>query len=163
MDYQQILLLILMFNYIGYNATVIGMFGILPSISDSFREWQRIGWDKYGNPFTYFCMIMTFTLLPMMPNPFFFFAAGGLGFVGVAFNLDNKNVEKFHGRAAIVAVLAAIGGIMYSFSAWWIAGIALGLAGLLALLNVKNKIQWVEHIAFGAVIYEFVKYFFLKT
>ena len=161
MEYQQILLLILMFNYIGYNATVWGMFGFLPSVSDSFREWQKIGWDKYGNPFTYFCWIMTFTLLPMMPNPFFFFAAGGLGFVGTAFNLDDKATEKFHGKAAVVAILAAVGGIVFSFSAWWTAGIALALAGLIVVFNVPNKIQWIEHIAFLAVIYEFIKYFFL--
>ena len=161
MGLEEILLAVFLFNYIGYNLLIWKMFGILPSVSDSFREWQKLGLDKYGNPFTYFCWIMAFTLLPIMPNPFFMFAAAGFGFVGTAFNLDNKNVEKFHGKSAGVAIVAAIGGIVFSFSAWWAAGIALALAALLAYLDVKNKILWIEHIAFAAVMFEFVKYFYI--
>jgi hypothetical protein len=157
MDYHQILTLVLTINFVGYIALVLAKAKkVLPSISDSFRLWKG-GW---GNPFTYFCWVITFTVLPNVPNPFFFFAAGGIGIVGAAFNLDNKYVEKVHGKAAVIGILAAVAGIVYSFSAWWTAGIALGLAGLLALLNVKNKIWWVEIIAFGAVIFEFFRNFF---
>ena len=104
--------------------------------------------------------IITFTLLPAIPNPFFFFAAAGAGFVGTAFNLDSVHVEKVHNKAAIILIVAALLGIGFTFAAWWTVGIAVGLAALLWLLKVKNLIWWVEHIAFGAVIYELFKNFF---
>lgn len=148
----QVLIIVFAINYIGYVGLVSGWFGILPSVSDSFREWKKRGINKFGNPFTYFCWIITFTILPAIPNPFFWGAAAGIGIVGTAFNLDDKNVERVHGKAAVVGILSAVGGIMYSYQDWWIAGVGLGIAGLLALFNVKNKIFWVENVAFLTVI-----------
>jgi len=156
MEYQQILLIILTINYIGYVGTVWAKFGIQPSVSDSFRCWKT----KWFNPFTFFCWIIAFTVLPTMPNPFFFFTAGGIGIVGAAFNLDSVHVEKVHSKAAIAGISGALLGIGFTFGAWWTFGIAVGIAGLLALLNVKNKIWWIEHIAFGATIFEFYRNFF---
>jgi len=156
MDYQQILILILTLNYVGYVSTVWAKFGIQQSVSDSFRCWKT----KWFNPFTFFCWIIGFTLLPTVPNPFFFFAGAGALGVGTAFNLDSVDVEKVHNKAAVTLIVAALLGIGFTFGAWWTVGIAVGLAGLLRLLNVNNLIWWVEHIAFAAVIFELFKNFF---
>jgi hypothetical protein len=104
--------------------------------------------------------IITFTLLPTIPNPFFFFAAGGAGFVGAAFNLDSVNVKKVHNKAAITLIVAGLLGIGFTFAAWWTVGIAVGVAALLWLLKIKNLTWWIEHIAFGAIIFELIKNFF---
>jgi hypothetical protein len=156
MDYQQILIIILIINYVGYVGTVWAKFGIQASVSDSFRCWKT----KWFNPFTLFMWIITFTLLPTIPNPFFFFAAGGAGFVGAAFNLDSVNVKKVHNKAAITLIVAGLLGIGFTFAAWWTVGIAVGVAALLWLLKIKNLTWWIEHIAFGAIIFELIKNFF---
>jgi hypothetical protein len=153
MTFEQILIIILAINYVGYVSTVWVKFGIQPSVSDSFRCWNV----KWFNPFTLFSWILAFTILPITPNPFFLFAGAGAGIVGTAFNLDSVSVEKVHNKAAITLIVAAILGIAFTFGAWWTAGIAIVVAGLLAALKVKNKIWWVEHIAFAAVIFELVK------
>lgn len=156
MSYEQILIIILTLNYIGYVSLVWSKFGIQASVSDSFRCWKT----KWANPFTLFCWVIAFTLLPITPNPFFFFAAAGAGFVGAAFNLDSVHVEKVHNKAAVTLIIAALLGIGFTFGAWWTVGAAVGIAGLLKLLNVKNLIWWVEHTAFAAVIFELIKNFF---
>jgi len=156
MDYQQILIIILAINYIGYVGTVWIKFGIQKSVSDSFRCWKT----KWFNPFTFFMWIIGFALLPTVPNPFFWFASVGALGVGTAFNLDSVNVEKVHNKAAVTLIAAALLGIGFTFGAWLTVGIAVGVAAILWLLKVKNLIWWVEHIAFGAVIFELFKNFF---
>lgn len=156
MDYQQILILILTINYVGYVTTVWAKFGIQASVSDSFRCWKT----KWFNPFTLFMWIIAFTLLPIIPNPFFFFAAGGAGFVGTAFNIDSVDVQKVHNKAAITLIVAGLLGIGFTFAAWWTVGIAIGVSTLLWLIKTKNLIWWIEHISFSAVIFELIKNFF---
>ena len=156
MDYQQILIIILAINYIGYVGTVWAKFGIQQSVSDSFRCWKT----KWFNPFTFFMWIIGFTLLPTVPNPFFWLGSAGALGVGAAFNLDSVNVEKVHAKAAVTLIVAALLGIGFTFGAWWTVGIAVGIAALIKLLKVNNLIWWVEHIAFVAVIFELFKNFF---
>jgi len=156
MSLEQILIIILTLDYVGYVALVWILFGIQSSVSDSFRCWKL----KWFNPFTFFSWTIGFTILPICPNPFFFFAGAGALGVGAAFNLDSVNVEKVHNKAAITLIIAALLGIGFTFGAWITVATAIGIAGLLWFLKVKNLIWWIEHIAFASVIFELYNNFF---
>ena len=159
MSYEQILIIVLTINFVGYVSTVWTKFGVLPSISDSFYAWKD--W-KEGTQwlFTLFCWIITFTLLPIEPNPFFFFGAAGIGFVGAAAQIKKKFVEKVHVKGAVIGISAALLGIGFTFGNWWLVTGALIIAGLIKLFKIKNDIWWIEITAYTAVITSFYQHFF---
>ena len=156
MSYEQTLIIILTINFVGYVSTVWAKFGVLPSISDSFYAWK----GQWCWLFTLFCWIMTFTILPIEPNPFFFFTAAGLGFVGAAAQIKDKFVEKVHVKGAVIGISAGLLGIGFTYGDWWLVISALIIAGLIKLFKIKNDIWWIEITAYSAVIISLYKNFF---
>lgn len=159
MNYEQILLSILALNFVTYIGIVWAKFGILPSMSDSFYEWKE--W-KEGTQwlFTLFCWIITFTLLPLEPNPFFFFAAAGAGFVGAAPQIKKEFVKKVHVKAAIILLTSGLLGIGFTFNDWWLVVGALSIGGLIKLFKVNNSIWWIEMTAYITILYGLYKNIF---
>lgn len=156
MDYQQILLTILTFNFLLYVGAVWAKFGVQQSISMSYYSWS----GNWGILFTLFCWILTFTILPVQPNAFFFLTAAGIGFVGAAAQIKKDFVAKVHMPAAIIGITSGMLGIGFTHGDWWLFGI--GVTGMLALVlgKVKNHIWWVEIVAFLTIIFSFLKKFF---
>ena len=148
-----ILLSILTLNFIIYVGLIWALYGVQPSVSDSF---YKVFWF-----FTLFCALLSIPLIAMadtapLPMYQFLYFLSGAPFllVGVAAQIKKKYVMKVHGPAAIAGIGFSLLTICVQFGGWYILGVGIGLlvAGLLALLDVKNKIWWAEIVAFITVI-----------
>lgn len=162
-----ILLGILIINFFGYVTTVALKFGIQPSISDSYYSWKK----PWGVLFTFFCWIMAFTLIAMVelfPDAWyqfmFFLTGGAFGFVGTATEIKKEHVNKVHTISAIMGILLGYVSLGVSLSGWYWLAIGGGaiIMAIIWLLNIKNKIWWVEIVAFLTIIGGFVNHFLIK-
>lgn len=152
MNYEQYMIFIVIAVFFSYVGTVWAKFGVQPSISDSFYSWK----GNWRHLFTFFCWGLALPIFIAEPIHWFFITAGGLGFVGTAAEIKKEFVSKVHNPSAVVAIISGLLGITFVFGHWYIALSGIVLSGLLALFNVKNKIWWVEIIAFISIISSFV-------
>lgn len=139
--------------FISYLVVTGIKFGITPSISASHYSWREKG-ISYEALFTLFCWGVTFSILPTWldntsSNIQFipFLAASGLGFVGASpLFKDDKLENRVH---SISAMICAVGSYLWAFLD---GNILLAIIAVLITIPVyfkmKNKIYWVEVIAF---------------
>lgn len=138
--------------FIAYVSTMLLMFGIPASISDTYylleRKRRGLGWL-----FTAFCWGVAFTLLPawldMTPDvyqAFPFLAAAGLMFVGAAPQFKLPLTGPVHYGGAAVCCIAA--GVWVGLcGAWWTLPAA--YAACLAAAAFDHKwMFWIEIAAF---------------
>jgi len=160
-------IVILLFNFILYVGITWIVFGVLPSISDSFYYWhRRIG---FGHIFTIFCFILAIPLVMLadiMPEDFqwiAFLSGAGFGFVGAACLIEDPEVMKVHGAAASIGIVMSLLIVGVGLGGWyWLTVIvSLLIAGALEKWGDNNKIWWIEIDSFLTVIGSLVFHFIL--
>jgi hypothetical protein len=135
-----------------YIVIILKIFGVLPSISDSYYALKK---HNISIPFTLFCwgtafplMIYWIELLSNDWNFLPFIACGGLLFVGASPAFKDLELErKVHSISAIICAIAA-----YTWTFLY-GSIFLGinfilLSIILYFILKRNKIYWLELIAF---------------
>jgi len=133
--------------YLGW---IIIQFGILPSISESFRKLE----EKYGTgsltPYIFWLYLInvSWPLWALMePLGTAFFAMCGIILVGAAARFwTGKSTEIPHYIGAVGGFLLAFisFGIAYGMWGWIFAGLGVVITILLKLLKVSNYTWWVE-------------------
>ena len=161
----QILVLILLANFLIYVGGVWIKFGVQKSISDSYYSWK----SPWGILFTFFCWILAFPMVMMVENfpenyQFLqFFAGAGYGFVGAASMIKQLNVRKVHYPAAIIAMSGGLLAIALSWGGWYIVTAVLGtaIAGWIGFFTKgKDRVWWAELVVFAATIGAYFARFF---
>lgn len=138
--------------FISYSIVILNIFGVLPSVSDSYYSLKKYG--ELG-VFTMFCWGVSFPLLIYWIdfsqndwNFLPFLACSALMFVGAspAFR-DLKFEKKVHSVSAIICLLCSY------IWALWFGNIYLAIGCIIfsiaiGLISKKNRIYWIEIIAF---------------
>lgn len=144
--------------YLLYNAVAIGIFGIPPSLSETYYLYK----DKWNIGFVFpimmylvvgFMMPAWLTLSEGSPFQFLsFLAPASIAFVGTAPAFKSSSLEKsVHSVAAIVAAICSLLWVILVTPYWWIIILALLTFTLEALITqtfLTAKIYWLETVAF---------------
>lgn len=153
MDYLQILYIMMVTVFFSYIIPIISIYGILPSVSDSYYKLP----EKYNFLFTLFCWgfaIPTMIIgVDLTDNFLMFFAGGGICFVGAAAAFKEELPKKVHTLSAIIGIISSQLSIAFDFKMYYVNVLFLLLSGLLLLLKPKNRIFWLEIVAFIAICY----------
>lgn len=144
--------------YLLYNAVAIGIFGIPPSLSETYYLYK----NKWNIGFVFpimmylvvgFMMPAWLTLSEGSPFQFLsFLAPASIAFVGTAPAFKSSSLEKtVHSVAAIVAAICSLLWVILVTPYWWIIILALLVFTLDALLTQTlsyAKVYWLETVAF---------------
>ena len=144
--------------YLLYNAVAIGIFGIPPSLSETYYLYK----DKWNIGFVFpimmylvvgFMMPAWLTLSEGSPFQFLsFLAPASIAFVGTAPAFKSSSLENsVHSVAAIVAAICSLLWVILVTPYWWIIILALLTFTLEALITrtlLTAKIYWLETVAF---------------
>lgn len=141
--------------FILYNIYVIKEFGIPESISDSYYRLRNRG---HKATFTLFCWITSFPLLIYWIERYStdwdflpFVSCVGLMFVGTAPAFKDFELErKVHSIAAIICLIASYVWSLF-FGSIFLSINFIFLTILLYYLLKKNKIYWIEIVAFSNI------------
>lgn len=143
--------------FIGYISFIVGRYGILPSISDSYYRLPK----KLRILFTLFCWGFALPAaiigIDLTDNFLMFFAGSGIMFVGAAAEFQEKMTKTVHFTGAAIGIISAQLSTAIDFHLYYvnIIFIVLSLAILLGKrLNIlKNYLWWIEIVAFVLVCY----------
>lgn len=153
MDYLQILFIMMVVVFFSYIIPIILIYGVLPSVSDSYYELP----EKYNFLFTLFCWgfaIPTMIIgVDLTDNFLMFFAGSGICFVGAAAAFKEELPKKVHIWSAIIGIVSSQLSIAFDFKMYYLNAVFLLLSGLLLLIKPKNRIFWLEIVAFVAICY----------
>jgi hypothetical protein len=153
MDYLQILFTIMMTVFMSYIIGILLLYGVLPSVSDSYYHLPK----KWNFLFTLFCWGFAIPTLiigvDLTDNFLMFLAGGGICFVGAAAAFREKLTEQVHVGGALVGIISSQLSIAFDFKMFYINIIFLVLAGLIKLLKIKNNTYWIELLAFASICY----------
>jgi hypothetical protein len=135
--------------FVSFIAFVIGRYKVQRSISENYYKLRA---DNLGNLFTLFCVGFAFPVAMLASDIFITPAAMLICLVGVsrAFK-ESKLLRFFHMSGAYVGVVLSQIGICISYDMWYITVAFFSISGILFLLKVKNKIFWVEILAFLSI------------
>lgn len=151
---MEITLLILFLCLLTYTVSVVKMFGVPPSLSDTFYLLQ----NKYPNKstkwlFTILCFTTMFTvLIPWLDISkesiqfLCFMAASGLGFVGAAPHFKGYEYN-IHVAGTIFCALGSQLWLLLS-GYWYAPLIALAIMAIPAFKQKKNYVFYAEMAAF---------------
>lgn len=158
--YPFILMLTVFVTYVGL---IWAIYGILPSISDSFYHLPK----KLKFLFTLFCWgfaipaaMIGFTLAEGSTWQFLMlFAAGGIMFVGAAPDFQNENgMDRIvHYISALIGVISSQLYILLVFPEIYYITVSFALFSILMLIFKKKveEIWWIEILAFLSICYAF--------
>ena len=144
-----IFMLIVFYGYVG---TITALYGILPSVSESFyrlpKKWNWI-FTIVLWAFALPCIIIGVPTTGLM-----FLSGAGIMFVGAAAAFKQELTKTVHIIGATVGMVASQIAIAFIYKYWEIALVSCVLAGLLFFFRKKinNKhVFWIEMIAFTAI------------
>jgi hypothetical protein len=147
-----ILYCLMLLDFVAYVSTIWAIYGVLPSISQSYYELP----EKWNFLFLVFCW--TFALPAMIvgtvltTTPLMFIAGIGIMFVGAASGFkDWIHTGDVHKMGAYTAVAFSQASILIDFKMWEVNVAFFSIAILLFLLGKKrvpNRIWWIENAAF---------------
>jgi len=147
MEYQQVLFIIMQTIFLGYISFIVSRYGVLSSISDS---WYML--PKNQKPL--FTLVLWGFALPAIiigECGLMFLAGSGIAFVGAAAAFKDRMTKTVHFSGAAVGILSGELAIIINFQMWWIAAL-FGLGSILMILTkIKNKIWWIEILAFASI------------
>jgi hypothetical protein len=161
MNYLDVAYYIMTGVFISYTALIIILFGILPSISDS---WYKLS-KKLKPLFTLFCwgfsvpaIIIGVTISEGSNFQFLIFLAGsGIAFVGAAPDFKSKTGmdRKVHYAGALIGVIFSQLFIGLVFPQFWYVNLFFVTVSILMLLFKKRveEILWIEIVAFLSICY----------
>jgi len=143
--------------FVGYVSFIIGKYGILPSISESYYRLPK----NLTFLFTLFCwgfaLPATIVGLDLTDNFLMFFAGAGIMFVGAAAAFKEKMTKKVHFIGAAIGITAAQLSTAFDFHMYYVNVVFITIA-LTILLGktvgrIKNYVWWIEMIAFVSICY----------
>jgi hypothetical protein len=147
--------------FVGYVATIWSLYGVLPSISESFYRLPQ----KYNFIFTLAlwgfaspAMIIGTPVTGLM-----FFATAGIMFVGAAAAFKQKLTKTVHIVGASVGMGFSQIAIATSFGLWPITAISVLLISLIFLFRKYinyTHVWWIEIICFTAISITYGLYLF---
>jgi hypothetical protein len=139
------LMLIVFISYVGF---IWIRYGVQKSISDSYYRLPQ----GYKFLFTLFTWGFAYPAAILASNVWITPAAMLICLVGVARDFKNIKVLKFfHMFAAYTGVVLSQIGIWIYYDMWYLTIGFIILSGTLFLLNTKNKIWYIELLAFGSI------------
>ena len=144
--------------YLLYNIVTIGIFGIPPSLSETYYLYK----DKWNIGFVFpimmylvvgFMMPAWLTLSEGSPFQFLsFLAPASIAFVGTAPAFKSSSLENsVHTVAAIVAAICSLLWVILVTPYWWsifVALVMVALGGLITQTLLASKVYWLETVAF---------------
>jgi len=138
--------------FVAYVATIVSLYGILPSISDSYyhlpEKWKPMfTLSLWG--FAFPAIIIGTPITWMM-----FLACSGIIFVGAAAAFHQKLTKTVHIVGAATGMILSQVAIATVFGMWYVTVASVVLAGLVFLLRkyINNThIFWIELICFTAI------------
>lgn len=139
-----ILFLISFLTITTYLIVIYFLFGILPSISDSYYKL------KNKAIFSLVLMFTAFPLIILSSTGLMFFAGSALIFVASApAFMSNKLVRDVHVYSAYSVVLLSILSIIIDYQMWYLALplVMLSLATSFKIITISNRVYWLELIA----------------
>jgi hypothetical protein len=140
--------------FVSYISFIILKFGILPSISESWYRLRELG-GVWSSLFTWFCWGLGFIILFQTNgnSPLFFLSGVGLSSVGVAtmFKLKDDIQSYIHSIGATIGIICALIGIGIERYIWLPLIDFVILAIIFYIFVDKNKIWWIEIIAFLSI------------
>lgn len=152
-QYKIISLLISVSVFASYTGYIWIKYGVQTSISDSYyrlpKKWRWI--------FTFFCWGFSVPVAVIIFTPLMFAAVAGICMVGAAPNylmkLEQKLTQEYyaHYGGAITGVLFLQLSIFFDF-VWYDLNILSIIAMIVMALFAKNKIWWIEIVAYITLI-----------
>jgi len=138
--------------FVGYVATIWGLYGVLPSISDSYYQLPK----KLNFIFTLALWGFAFPAM-IIGTPvtgLMFGACAGIMFVGAAAAFHQKVTKTVHIVGATMGMGLSQVAIATSFGLWPITAVSVGLVGLIMLFRKQLKykhVWWIELVCFVAI------------
>lgn len=138
--------------FVVYVVFIWGKFGVLKSISESFKrlEEERLGWL-----FTIFCFGLGFLMMALTPVMGKFMALGATGalFTGAASSTKNKMSKVVHWAASGLMIFGAVMSIVCTFNQWYPLGLAIMSGLVFTAKKIKNPIWWFELLQFVIIMF----------
>lgn len=147
--------------FVGYVGTLIGLYGILPSISDSYYRLPK----KLNFIFTLALWGFAFPAM-IIGTPvtgLMFAACAGIIFVGGAAAFHKKITKTVHIIGAGVGMGLSQVAIATSFGMWQVTAVSAVLVALILLFRKQLKykhVWWIELVCFSAIGLVYALYFF---
>lgn len=140
------LFILMLTVFLSYVSFIWIRYGVQKSISDSY---YRLRPEKLGFIFTLFIMGFAYPAAVVAANVWITPAAFLIIVVGIARAFkDSKLLHTLHMIGAYGGVGLSMVGIWVYYHMWYVTIIFIIISGILFILNVKNKIWWVEILAF---------------
>jgi hypothetical protein len=137
--------------FVAYVSYIVKLFGVPPSISDS---WYLL--ERKGVLFTLFCWMLGACMLYQGNDKTTLFILSGVGisFVGGAtmFKWSGAMTDKIHFGSATVGIVCALLGLYIEYHIKAPIYVFTVATILIVVAKVKNSVFWVEMIAFACVV-----------
>ena len=138
--------------FVTYVATIVGLYGILPSISESYyrlpKKWKPMFTLALWG-FAFPGMIIGTPITGLM-----FFACAGIMFVGAAAAFHQTLTKTVHIIGASTGMILSQVAIATVFGMWYVTAASVLLAALVFLFRkyINNThVFWIELICFTAI------------
>lgn len=146
-----VLIIVSLIIFTTYLIWIISKYGLLPSISDSYYKLKE---DKLDFVFTLFIWYVSLSTIFIASTPLMFGAGSLIAFVGAATAFKDDNLtKKVHTISAISGILFGIMSLLLEFNDYIFPVIFLNLFLIIVISNPKNKIYWVEIVAFYSIYF----------
>ena len=147
-------LLISILIFFGYVGFVWLRYGVQKSISDSYYRLP----EKWRFVFSLFCFGFSSAIIFVHITPLLFASIVGIWFVGAAPDFIMKKEEEYfnsqpysHFIGAVTSILFLQLSIFFDFAWYDLNILSIAAMGIVALF-AKNKIWWVEMVAYITLI-----------
>lgn len=147
-------------TFTGYLIIIYWLFGWIPSISQSYYEFQA----RYGNKYTWlFTVVLALFAMPIMVyglnrfegNNFqflFFLAPTGILFTAFAPQFKESLTSNVHYIGALVGIICGILAIILILKLYLAVFCWFILCGLIYGFKINNYLYWVEVISFYLIL-----------
>jgi hypothetical protein len=147
--------------FIGYVATIWAIYGVLPSISESFYRLPK----KYNFIFTLALWGFAFPaiIIGVPTTALMFFAGAGIMFVGAAAQFKQELTKTVHFVGAGAGVVLSQIAIATTYGMWPITAAFVLLSVLILLFRNKIKnteLWWIEILSFISIAIVYKLYYF---
>ena len=153
MDYQDFSIIIMLLVFITYVSFIWRNYGVLPSISESYYVLPKS--EKLL--FTLFCWSFAIPAMilgsSLAGTPLMFLAGIGICFVGAAAQFKQELIKEVHTIGAFCGILFSQLSIAFDFKMYYVNVIFVVLGLLILLTKIKNRIWWLELVAFSSICY----------
>jgi hypothetical protein len=137
--------------FVAYITYIVKLFGVPPSISDS---WYLL--ERRGVLFTLFCWVLGACMFYQGNDKTMLFVLSGVGlsFVGGAtmFKWSGAMTDKIHGAGAAIGIVCALLGLYIEYTIKAPIYVFAVSSAIVVIAETKNRIFWVEIIAFVCVV-----------